>query len=69
MKVKELQALPTKTLVHDLALLREELRDMRFKVAQNQYKRVHEIQKKKRLVARMLTIINERKRNEEKRAS
>ena len=43
---------------------RESLRDMRFKVSQRQLKKVRDVRKMKRYIARILTILNEKKNQE-----
>lgn len=50
-------------LKRDLAHLREELRELRFRVSQNQHKDVRDVREKKRAIARLLTEINSRNKS------
>ena len=64
METKELRKKSRIELVKMLAELREKLRDMRFKAAQRQLKKVREIRTTKRVVARILTLLKEESRKE-----
>ena len=64
MKARELRQKTVKDLKKMAADKKDELRAMRFKVAQRQLKKVHDIKKTKRLIARLLTIINQKQRQE-----
>ena len=59
--MKELRQKSDTALQAMLAESREKLREMRFKVAQRQLKKVSDVKKEKRLIARVLTVLNERK--------
>jgi len=61
MKIKELRQKSDVELKRMLPELREKLRDMRFKAAQRQLKKVREIRQTKRMIARILTLLHERK--------
>ena len=60
MNLQELRVKPISELQKLLATKREDLRAMRFKVAQRQLKKVHDIKRIKHLVARILTVIKEK---------
>ncbi len=59
MPAKELKNQSVDELQKSLAEKREHLRVMSFKVAQRQLKKVHEIKRTKREIARTLTSINQ----------
>ena len=59
--LKELKKRSDKELGRILEESREALRDMRFKVSQRQLKKVRDVRKTKRYIARILTILKERK--------
>lgn len=61
MKAAELKKKSSKELQRELALLREKLRDLRFKVSADQLKNVREIRKVKKDLARVLTMINQKR--------
>lgn len=63
MKTKELKTKPTPELEKLLKSTRENSRELRFKISREQFKNVRELRKVKKTVARLLTIINERKIN------
>ena len=60
-ELKELKKKGEKELQKLLEESRDKLRDMRFKVSQRQLKKVRDLRKMKRQVARFLTILNEKK--------
>ncbi|OGG87545.1 50S ribosomal protein L29 [Candidatus Kuenenbacteria bacterium RIFCSPHIGHO2_02_FULL_39_13] len=60
MKVKELNVKQITELKTLLSEKREALRNIRFKVAQRQLKKVHDIKAVKRDIARILTIIKQK---------
>ena len=60
MTIKELRVKPINDLQALLADKREALRNMRFKVAQRQLKKVHDVKNTKHDIAKILTIINEK---------
>ena len=61
MEMKELRAQNENALIKQLANLREQVRDMRFKVHSKEVKNSHEMGEIKREIARILTILNEKK--------
>ena len=63
MTLKELKVKSAAELRTLLTELREKLRVMRFKVAQRQLKKVHDVKNTKKEIARILTIINQKKNN------
>ncbi len=66
MKDKEIQQLKTKpveTLNKELIDYREKLRKFKFDLSQGKVKDIKEIKKTKKMVARILTIINEQTNN------
>jgi ribosomal protein L29 len=61
MKKKEIQQLKTKPLPElqkDLTGYREKLRKLKFDLAQGKVKNIKEIKETKKMIARILTIIN-----------
>ena len=58
MEFKELKNKSESELQRLLEEERDKLREMRFKVAQRQLKRVKDIQKTKKIVAQILTLLN-----------
>ncbi|NCP17084.1 50S ribosomal protein L29 [Candidatus Kuenenbacteria bacterium CG_4_9_14_3_um_filter_39_14] len=60
MKAKELRVKTITELKTLLSERREALRNMRFKVAQRQLKKVHDLKAAKRDIARILTIIKQK---------
>ena len=61
MEFKELKSKSPSELKSLLAEKREHLRVMRFKVAQRQLKKVHEIKQVKHDIAKIMTILNNSK--------
>lgn len=60
-KLHELAHKEVALLEKELAHLREELRELKFKVSQNQQKDVRDVREKRKLVAQMMTIIQQKK--------
>lgn len=60
MKMKELRALSTGELQRQLAALREQVRDLSFKLHSREVKNTHTLKDVKRDIARILTLINEK---------
>ncbi|MFH1187541.1 MAG: 50S ribosomal protein L29 [bacterium] len=58
MEISELKNKPEAELKRLLALMREKLRDMRFKDANKQLKNVQVINEAKKTIARILTLLN-----------
>ncbi len=65
MQIKELRNKSINELQNLLAEKREALRAMRFKVSQRQLKKVHEIKLVRKDIARILTLINQKRLNEQ----
>ncbi len=63
MKIKELRVKPITQLETLLAEKREALQTMRFRVAQRQLKKIHDIKNVKHGIAKILTIIKEKQDN------
>lgn len=64
MRMKEIRAKSEKELHHLLLELREKLRQLRFDHKVGKLKNIRDIRNTKRLIARTLTVLNEkRKRN------
>jgi len=63
MKTKELRQKSEKELQTLLAESRDKLREMRFKVAQRQLKKVSDVKQVKREIARIITVLNERRKS------
>lgn len=61
MKIKEIREKVDKEIIKILAEKREHLRDVRFKIASNQYKNYKEGFLIKIDIARLLTVLKERK--------
>ena len=61
MSIKEFKAQSVDELKKTLDEKRDSLRVMSFKVAQRQLKKVHEVKKAKREIARILTFANQTK--------
>ncbi|HYE22075.1 MAG TPA: 50S ribosomal protein L29 [Verrucomicrobiae bacterium] len=59
MNIKELKALSRKELMRQLALLREQIRDLRFKVHSQEVKNNHKLNEVRKDIARILTILNQ----------
>jgi len=64
MEIKELREKTKGELQKLLASLREKLRQLRFRVASKQLKDVREVRETRKMIARILTIINEIKNKE-----
>ena len=62
--LKELKLKSVLELNKLLALSREQLRDLRFKVSQNQLKNIREFRKLKKKISKILTLINQKKINQ-----
>ena len=60
MKKEPLQPKATDILLQDLKTKRDELRDLRFRVFQNQHKSVRDVRKAKKNLARILTELRNR---------
>lgn len=60
MKIKELRALNEGELHKQLALLREQVRDLSFKLHSREVKNNHMLKDVKHDIARILTLINEK---------
>ncbi|OGE87772.1 MAG: 50S ribosomal protein L29 [Candidatus Doudnabacteria bacterium RIFCSPLOWO2_02_FULL_49_13] len=58
MKMKELQAMGEQELGRQLASLREQVRDLTFKIHSKEVKNSHTLQNIKKDIARILTLIN-----------
>ncbi|MBX4191313.1 MAG: 50S ribosomal protein L29 [Candidatus Doudnabacteria bacterium] len=61
MKMKELRNMSEGELVKQLATMREQIRDLSFKVHSREVKNSHTLKSIKKDIARMLTLINEKK--------
>jgi ribosomal protein L29 len=59
-ELKELKSKPVTELQKLLASSREKLRDLRFKVSQNQLKNIREVRAIKKKISRILTLINQK---------
>lgn len=59
MKMKELRSLGQNELVRQLAVLREQVRDMQFKIHSREVKNSHTLKEIKKDIARILTLTNE----------
>jgi ribosomal protein L29 len=58
MKMKELQAMNENELIKQLANLREQVRDLSFKIHSKEVKNNHLLKSVKQDIARILTLIN-----------
>ena len=58
MKIKELMAMNRNELVKNLAVFREQARDLRFKIHSKEVKNFHRLPQIKKDIARILTILN-----------
>lgn len=67
MKIKELRQKSPAEMQKMLSELREKLRDMRFKVSQRQLKKVREIRQTKKTISRIVTLLNENRKKEQKK--
>lgn len=61
MALKDLRQKTTKELHQELARLRDELRELRFKIRQDESKDVRAGRKVRRTIAQILTILNARR--------
>lgn len=61
MKIAELRKLEIKDLNKKLAELRNKSRELRFSIANNQLKNVRELRVIKKDIAKILTVLNEKK--------
>jgi ribosomal protein L29 len=59
MNTKELRAMGKPELAKHLATLREQVRDLRFKIHSKEVKNSHQLKVAKKEIARILTIINQ----------
>ncbi len=59
MKMQELKSQNPEALVKTLANLREQVRDLRFRIHSKEVKNSHQLKNIKQDIARILTIINE----------
>lgn len=64
MNFKDIQTKENKDLRRLLAEHKEQLRVLRFKIANNQLKDVSQVNKTKTTISRILTILNQRKKEE-----
>lgn len=64
MKIAELRQKSVDALKRDVAHAREELRDLRFQISQNQQKDVRKLREQKHSIAKMLTLIQEKSKAE-----
>ena len=69
MKIKELEQLNISDLNKKLAESRDQAREIRFCVANNQLSKVRDLRKAKKDIARMLTILNKKRDSAEAAAS
>jgi large subunit ribosomal protein L29 len=60
MNIKELRAQNQNELVRTLATLREQVRDLRFKIHSKEVKNSHQLKVVRQDIARILTILNEK---------
>jgi ribosomal protein L29 len=60
MKMKELQNMNQNEIVQKLATLREQVRDLSFKIHSREVKNSHTLKSIKKDIARMLTLINKK---------
>ena len=61
MKIKEIRQKSEKDLHKLLKLNREQMRDMRFRIASKQYKAVRDLREIKKDIAKILTVLKEKK--------
>lgn len=59
-ELKELKSKSAAELQKVLASSREKLRDLRFKVSQNQLKNIREVRMLKKKISRVLTLLNQK---------
>ncbi|MBX4204722.1 MAG: 50S ribosomal protein L29 [Candidatus Doudnabacteria bacterium] len=60
MNTKELRAQNENELVRQLATLREQVRDLKFKIHSKEVKNSHQLKNVRQDIARILTILNEK---------
>lgn len=60
MTIKELRAMNINELMKNLASLREQVRDLRFKAHSKEVKNAHQLTAVRRDIARILTILNQK---------
>lgn len=65
MKVNELRQLSLTDLNKKLLALRNKVRELRFSIANNQLNHVKDLQNNKKDIAKILTIINEKRKSSE----
>ncbi len=65
MKVNEIRQLSLADLNKKLVALRTKVRELRFSIANNQLSHVKDLQKNKKEIAKILTIINEKRTSSE----
>lgn len=63
MKIKELRTKPEKELERMLKDEREHLRELGFDLASKKLKKVREVRDSKKLIAKILTLLNEKRQN------
>ena len=68
MKFRELKNKPDQELQKFLSDWRDKLHDLRFKTASNQLKNIREIRETKKTIARVLYLLNQRKKGIKKEA-
>jgi len=61
MKIKEIRQKSEAQLQKQLKAMREELRDLRFKISNKQYKDVRDLRDLKKDIARVLTVMKEKR--------
>ncbi len=67
MKAKELRELSLSQLSEKLFQARKKLQEMRFSLASGRLKNPHKIKETKKEIARILTLINEKRKNDRKK--
>ena len=67
MKAKELKQLSLKQLETKLIEYRKKLQDLRFKLAAGKLKNPHQVSQTKKDIARILTFINQKRKEESKK--
>jgi len=60
MNIKELRVQNQNELIKQLATLREQVRDLRFKIHSKEVKNSHQLKTVRQEIARILTILNEK---------
>lgn len=59
MKIKEIRSMNKNELIKNLATMREQVRDLRFKIHSKEVKNSHQLKSVRRDIARILTLLNE----------